>query len=104
MIMWCLQERRRHDIEVKVQQTQEIEKAAAVQERKDLFEHCKQQKNKIIRLAGQMELVAMVRADIILWRSWECSRCSVVSRDCHVTDMTVNGVQPPLYGPSSSVK
>lgn len=61
MVLWSWQERRRQEIEEKVQQTQEIEKAAAVQERKDLFQQRKQQKTKIARLADQMEVVAMVR-------------------------------------------
>ena len=58
-----VQGRRRQEIEVKVQQTQEIEKAAAIQERKDLFEQRKTQKSRIARLEGQMEVVAMVSAD-----------------------------------------
>ena len=54
------QEKRRHEIDEKVQQSQELEKQVAMQERKDLFQQRKKQKTKIARLASQMELVAMV--------------------------------------------
>lgn len=42
-----------------MQHSQEIEKAAAVQEKKELFQQRRHQQTKIARLASQMEVVAM---------------------------------------------
>ena len=55
-----LQERRRTEIVSKLEQVQELEKEAAVQERKELFEQRKAQKNKIITLTNQVANVEMV--------------------------------------------
>ena len=55
-----LQERRRTEIVSKLEQVQELEKEAAVQERKELFEQRKAQKNKIIKLTNQVANVEMV--------------------------------------------
>ena len=43
-----------------MEQIQEIEKEEAVRARKELFEQRKQQKNKIVQLAGQVATVSMV--------------------------------------------
>ena len=75
----CLhQERRRQEIDEKVQQSQELEKQVAQQERKDLFQQRRQQKTKIARLAGQMELVAMV-CYVSIWQTAVCN-CEIVDR------------------------
>lgn len=58
--MYFIQERRRSEIEEKLQKTQEIEKEAAQQERKDLFDQQKAQKIKIATIAKQMEMVNCV--------------------------------------------
>ncbi len=58
--MWFLQERRRQEIDEKVEQIQVIEKEEAIQARKELFEQRKQHKLKIARLSGQVEAVSMV--------------------------------------------
>jgi len=49
-----------------VQQSEELEKQVAMQERKDLFQQHKKQKTKIARLASQMDLVAMVGSVLCL--------------------------------------
>ena len=57
-----VQERRRAEIEEKLEQKHEIEKEAAMQARKDLFQELKSNKTKIARLSFQMSTIRMVRS------------------------------------------
>ena len=57
-----VQERRRAEIEGKLEQKHEIEKEAAMQARKDLFQELKSNKTKIARLSFQMSTIRMVRS------------------------------------------
>ena len=59
-IMYLVQERRRAEIEEKLEQKRELEKEASMQARKDLFQELKSKKSKIARLAVQMSTIRAV--------------------------------------------
>ena len=58
--MCFVQERRRAEIEEKLEQKRELEKEAAMQARKDLFQELKSKKSKIARISSQMSTINMV--------------------------------------------
>lgn len=62
---WCiffvdLKERRRAEIEEKLEQKRELEKEEAMQAKSDLFEERKTKKSKIARLSSQLFTIHMV--------------------------------------------
>ena len=56
------QERRRAEIEEKLEQQRELEKETAMQARKELFQELKTKKTKIARISSQMTTIQMVSA------------------------------------------
>ena len=65
-IMYLVQERRRAEIEEKLEQKRELEKEASMQARKDLFQELKSKKSKIARLAVQMSTIRAVLLSLFL--------------------------------------
>ena len=61
MMLFLSQERRRAEIEEKLEQQRELEKETAMQARKDLFQELKSKKTKIARINYQMTTIQMVR-------------------------------------------
>ena len=61
-MLFLLQERRRAEIEEKLDQQRELEKETAMQARKDLFQELKSKKTKIARISYQMTTIQMVSA------------------------------------------
>ena len=59
-MLFLLQERRRAEIEEKLDQQRELEKETAMQARKDLFQELKSKKTKIARISYQMTTIQMV--------------------------------------------
>ena len=66
-IMYFVQERRRAEIEEKLEQKRELEKEASMQARKDLFQELKSKKSKIARLAFQMSTIRAVLLSLSLF-------------------------------------
>ena len=62
MLLVLSQERRRAEIEEKLEQQRQLEKETAMQARKDLFQELKSKKTKIARINYQMTTIQMVCA------------------------------------------
>lgn len=65
-VCYFVQERRRAEIEEKLEQKRELEKEAAMQARKDLFQELKSKKSKIARLSYQMSTIRTVLPSLYL--------------------------------------
>ena len=66
VVLVLSQERRRAEIEEKLEQQRQLEKETAMQARKDLFQELKSKKTKIARINYQMTTIQMVRAMYII--------------------------------------